>query len=210
MKRHKAARGRMDLPADEIRKLIDAADVHLRAMIYLGANAAFGNHDCGMLPQSAVNLETGWVEFPRPKTGEPRRAKLWPETIKALKASLAKRPTPKNVADADLFFVTKYGNGWGKEEAGNAPICQKFRKLLLAAELHRPGLGFYSLRRTFRTIAGQTLDEMAVDMVMGHGAADGDMGKRYTQFIGDDRLERVAEHVRAWLFAKPARSRKGV
>ena len=89
-----------------------------------------------------------------------------------------------------------------------APICQKFRKLLLAAGLHRPGVGFYSLRRTFRTIAGQTLDEMACDLIMGHGAADDDMGKRYTQFIGDDRLERVAEHVRRWLLAVKARKPK--
>lgn len=209
LKLHKASRGRMDLQAEEIRTLVDAADVHLKAMIYLGINAAFGNHDCGMLPRSAVDLTGGWVEFPRPKTGEQRRAKLWPETVKALETSLAKRPTPKDPDAGDLVFITKYGNGWGKMKAGNAPICQKFRKLLLAAGLHRPGIGFYSLRRSFRTIAGQTLDEMACDLVMGHGAADDDMGKRYTQFIGDDRLERVAEHVRIWLFAKPVNAGKG-
>jgi|GEM_PF-6876727 len=53
-------------------KLIDAADVHLTAMISLGVNAALGNHDCGTLPRWAVDLTGGWIEFPRSKIGEPR------------------------------------------------------------------------------------------------------------------------------------------
>ncbi len=208
LKRHKAARGRLDLQANEILALLKSADVHTQAMILLGINAGFGNHDCSMLPQSAVDLKGGWIEFPRPKTGEARRAKLWPQTIQALKDSQNIRPNPKDPSDAGLFFITKYGNPWGRGEAGKNPVCQQFRKLLLKTKLHRPFVGFYSLRRTFRTIAGQTLDEMAVDLVMGHGAADDDMGKRYTQWIGDDRLERVAGHVRDWLFGKPVMAKR--
>src|SRR5262249_38314778 len=54
--------------ADEIRELLNAAGVRLKAMILLGINCAFGNSDCGNLPLSAVNLDTGWIDYPRPKT----------------------------------------------------------------------------------------------------------------------------------------------
>ena len=54
--------------SDECRKLLDAAGVHLRAMILLGLNCGFGNSDCEQLPIEAVDLETGWIRFPRPKT----------------------------------------------------------------------------------------------------------------------------------------------
>ena len=38
-------------------------------MVLLGINLGYGNADVGRLPLSAVNLDTGWVDFPRPKTG---------------------------------------------------------------------------------------------------------------------------------------------
>ena len=75
-----------------------------------------------------------------------------------------------------------------------------FKKLLKEEELYRPGVGFYSLRRTFETVAGETLDQPAVDLVMGHTPNANDMAARYRQRIGDERLEAVAEHVRKWLF----------
>lgn len=65
----------------EVLRLINAADVHLRAMIFLGLNCGFGNTDVANPPQSAVDLETGRIDFPRPKTEIPRRIPLWPETV---------------------------------------------------------------------------------------------------------------------------------
>ena len=74
-------KGRKLFTADEIRRIIDAAGLQLRAMILLGINAGFGNADCGELPLSAVDLETGIIDYPaRPKTGIARRCPLWPET----------------------------------------------------------------------------------------------------------------------------------
>lgn len=203
LKRHRASKGRLDFSPEEIRGILAKSDVHLTAMILLGINAGFGNNDCGMLPRSAVDLAGSWVEFARPKTGEYRRAKLWPETVKALEASLAERPTPKAPEDADRFFINKAGHSCEGVEGRNH-IARVFLITAKAAGHYHPGKTFYSLRRTCRTIAGQTLDEMAVDLVMGHGDEE-DMGRRYTQLIGDDRLERVAEHVRGWLFAKPVK-----
>lgn len=97
--------------AVEIGRMLEAAGVQLRAMIYLGINCGFGNADCGQLPMRAVDLEAAWIDFPRPKTGIARRCPLWPETVQALRAALADRPQPKDQTHADLLFITKYGGG---------------------------------------------------------------------------------------------------
>src|SRR5207302_1233691 len=104
---HRAKQGPKLFTPEETRKLLDAASVHVRAMILLGINCGFGNSDCGNLPQSAVDLERGWVDYPRPKTGIPRRCSLWPETIQALRNALADRPEPKKAEHAGLVFVTR-------------------------------------------------------------------------------------------------------
>src|SRR5262249_3206944 len=78
--------------AKEVKQLLGAAGVQVKAMILLGINCGFGNSDCANLPIKAVNLKTGWVDFPRPKTGMPQRCPLWPQTVTALKKAMAKRP----------------------------------------------------------------------------------------------------------------------
>jgi integrase len=203
LRKERAKKGARDLQADQIRKLIDVAGVPLKAMILLGVNCGFGNADVGRLPLSAIDFPGGWVNFPRPKTGVDRRAKLWPETAAAIKAAIDARPDHKDRAHAGLVFVTKYGGSWAKGEAGNDPVGLAFRRLLADEKMDRPGTGFYSLRRSFETVAGESLDQPAVDLVMGHVAGANDMAAVYRQRIGDDRLVKVAEHVRAWLFAKP-------
>src|SRR5581483_2974783 len=73
LRRHRAANGSKMLEANELRRLIDAASVPLRALILLGVNAGFGNHDVATLPLSALDIDAEWVGFPRPKTGIARR-----------------------------------------------------------------------------------------------------------------------------------------
>ena len=68
------------------------ANPALRAMVLLGVNCGFNNKDCADLPLKALDLKGGWVNFPRPKTGIPRRSPLWPETVDALKVAIAERP----------------------------------------------------------------------------------------------------------------------
>ena len=55
------------------------------------------------------------------------RVRLWPETVGALKEALARRPEPKDPADAGLAFVTKYGGSWAKDTSTN-PVSQETRK----------------------------------------------------------------------------------
>jgi integrase len=122
------------LEAAEILALRDAANLQLRAMILLGANCGFGNADVANLPLRALDLKAGWVDYPRPKTGVSRRCPLWPETVEALKAAIAARPAPKDAADADLVFITKYGHRWvrthGEKHTPVDSVLLEFGKLL--------------------------------------------------------------------------------
>jgi integrase len=208
---HRAEQGLKLFSAAEVRGLVQGALVvgkdgpdlvqagaQLRAMILLGVNCGFGNADCGNLPLAALDLEGSWVNYPRPKTGIPRRCPLWPETVAAVKEALAKRPQPKDPADADLVFITKYGLSWSKDTSTN-PVSQEMGKLLRALHINgRKGLGFYTLRHVFRTVADEAKDQPAADQIMGHEVAS--MSSVYRETISDARLRAVAEHVRGWLF----------
>jgi integrase len=197
---HRAEQGPKLFTAEELRKLIDAGGPAIRAMILLGINCGFGNADCGNLPRAALDLAGGWVDYPRPKTGIPRRCALWPETAEAIRAYLAARPEPKDQADADLVFITKYGLSWAKETSTN-PVSQEMMKLLRALQINgRNGLGFYTLRHTFRTVADEAKDQPAADLLMGHESPH--MSSHYRERIADERLKAVSDHVRKWLFGE--------
>ena len=201
------------LEAEELRAVLAKAKTPMTAAILLGINAGLGAADVARLRTSHVDLESGWLDFPRPKTGIDRRVPLWPETVAAIREALAKRPAPKAKADRGLVFVTKYGQPWVRispvwkteddKVKGGVPldaVGNEFCKLLKATKLKRPRLGFYALRHTLETIGGETKDQVALDAIMGH--ARDDMASVYRERISDDRLKAVTDHVRAWLFQK--------
>jgi integrase len=192
----RAAAGPRMFEAEEIRRLLGSAGVTLGAMILLGVNAGLGNSDAGLLPLSALDLERGWLNYPRRKTGIPRRCPLWPETVQAIKQALAQRPAPKNEADSGFVFITKYGLPWSRDNDPGV-ITKEFRKLMdaLAINGHR---NFYGLRHSFETIGGEAKDQVAVGAIMGH--ADERMSAVYRERISDERLKAVTDHVRMWLF----------
>lgn len=198
------AKGERFLEAAQLRKVIDAAPVPLKAMILLGLNCGFGNADVGTLSLSSLDLSGRWVAFPRPKTGVARRAPLWAETVAALKQAIAERPTPKDEAHAGLVFVTKYGLSWNKDTRDN-PVSKEFAKLLKELKLHRKGLGFYLLRHVFETVGGEAKDQVAVNAIMGH--ADASMAAVYRERISDERLKAVTTHVRKWLFPRAKKAK---
>ncbi len=199
------AKGPRLFEAAEIRKILDAASVPLRAMVLLGINCGFGNADCGTLPLSALDLDGGWVNYPRPKTAVPRRCPLWPETVAALREAIAKRPAPKDPALSERVFITIYGGSWFKDSPTN-PVTFVMAWLLKKLGIHRPGVNFYALRHTFETIGGETRDQVAVNHIMGH--AEDDMASVYRERISDERLKAVTDHVHAWLF--PPQRRPGL
>ncbi|HUE72072.1 MAG TPA: tyrosine-type recombinase/integrase [Pirellulaceae bacterium] len=219
--RQKQADGARLFTAAEIHRMIDAARPQLRAMIYLGINAGLGNTDCATMPESALDLKAGWLDFPRPKTGVGRRVPLWQETVKAIEAVLAAkgdRIKPRDADDANLVFLTRLGQPWvrfamaeSKDDDGKVSVsgsaidsvATETLKLLRTLGMKRKGLSFYTLRHTFATIAGGTADQVAVDAVMGH--VDSSMAAEYREHIDDSRLVAVVNHVRKWLFVMSAK-----
>jgi integrase len=195
---HRGQQGAKLFTADEVRRMIAAATVNVRAMILLGVNCGFGNSDCGNLPLAAVDLDAAMIDFPRPKTGLARRCPLWPETVQALREVLARRSPPKHDEDAARFFLTRCGGSWAKDEY-TSPLVLEMRKLLKALGINgRKRLGFYTLRHVFRTVADEAKDQPAVDFIMGHEVPH--MSSVYRETISDERLKAVADHVHAWLF----------
>lgn len=200
--------------AAEIRAMLAAAPAPLKAMILLGVNCGFGNTDVANLRVKHLDPKGGWCNYPRPKTGIPRRCPLWPETVKAIRAAMKVRPEPQDRADADLVFLTTAGQRWVWSQGNIADIDEAdieslahvvrvdrvtdaMARLLSKLGLVRPGHTFYSLRHTFETIGGESCDQVAVDAIMGHSRDD--MASVYRERISDDRLRTVVEHVRQWL-----------
>ena len=91
LRRERAKNGKRMFEDDELWQIIEAADPVLKAFVLMGINYGFGQSDCANLPQAAVNLNTGWIDYSRPKTGIKRRCPLWPETIEVLRESLVSR-----------------------------------------------------------------------------------------------------------------------
>jgi integrase len=198
---HRAKQGAKLFTADEIRRLLGAADVQLKAMLLLGINAGLGAADCGKLPLTAVDLDRGILDYPRPKTGIARRCVLWPETVGAIRIALAARPKQKDAATTGLAFLAARG-GTCHKESGGAYVTHKVSGLLLKLGINgRTGLGFYTLRHVFRTIADEAKDQPAADSIMGHEVPH--MSSVHRETISDARLRAVADHVRRWLFSSP-------
>jgi integrase len=199
---HRAEAGTKLFTADEVRRMIDAAGQPLKTMLLLGINCAFGNSDCGNLPIAAVDLDNAVTDYPRPKTGLERRCPLWPETVAAIREVLDRRPEAKSEQDAGLVFLTRCRVSWHTGRT-DGPLTHEVKKLLRRLRINgRRGLGFYTLRHTFRTVADEAKDQPAADFIMGHEVPH--MSAVYRETISDARLRAVADHVRGWLFPSTA------
>ncbi|MEZ6102478.1 MAG: tyrosine-type recombinase/integrase [Pirellulaceae bacterium] len=198
----RAAAGSRLIPPDELRKVITAAPPQLKAMILLALNTGAGNADCAWLEHRHLDLDAGWIDYPRRKTGVPRRAKLWRETVEALREAIEVRPKPRVESHEQLVFITRKRQPWMNEATNASPISREFHKVLKSLSLYESGRSFYGLRHIYRTVADETLDQPCVNYTMGH--ADDSMAAVYRQSISAERLERVADHVRTWLYGEEA------
>jgi integrase len=200
LRRHKAKNGGRMLEAEQVRGLLEALERNpqLRAMTLLGLNCGFGNNDVATLPLSAVDLDADMIDYPRPKTGIGRRCPLWPETVAALRSVIKARPA----TDSKLVFINSRGSPWVKvtDRSRTDNISVHFTEAMKAVGFHREGLGFYSLRHVFRTVADEARDPVAIDIIMGH--SDPSMGGHYRERVADERLVAVVNVVHSWLFAK--------
>ncbi len=212
-RRAKREGGTRMLEAAEIRKLIAEAKQPVKAMILLGINCGLGQSDIAALTVNEIDLNTGWINFPRPKTEVERRCPLWPETVQAIEEAIEVRPHPKKGVDPNLVFITRLGIPWVRckvnEPTEEKPtkrrvfldsVGQAFAKLLTKLKIERRG-SFYNLRHSHRTVSDATKDQPACDLIMGHTEAA--MSGEYRERIDDSRLQAVADHVREWLYKVP-------
>jgi integrase len=190
---------RLVFTPEQIRGLVAAADMKMRAMIWLGLNCGFGCTDCAELRWKNVDFQNERVELARTKTGIPRNLPLWPETIAALKE------IPKS---GELVFYTAKGNPWvrtitGTDDHGDIKysndnaISKAFSKLMKNIGMIVPkGAGFYTLRRTSATLAAKSGDPFAVQRLLGH--ADLKMATTYVQDISE-QTDRVINRSRTFI-----------
>ena len=218
IRRSRAESGRIHFFAAEIRTLLEASPPQLRAMILLAVNCGLGNRDVAQLPANCVDLEHGWIDYPRGKTGVQRRCPLWPETVEAINAVTQRstKPLAKRHPEAEgLLFVTRKGHRFvrttPKVSADGRPyviehdaIATTLRRIMDRCGLSIRGLGFYGLRRSFETIGGETGNQVAVDHIMGHAPTASDMAAVYRQHVAESALRQVTDHVRCWLFGAAA------
>lgn len=168
--------------AHEVRSLIEFADDQMRAAVLVCLNCGYGPSDLGHLGRR--NVQGRWARLHRNKTGIPRNAYLWPETLEAL----------EKIWTEDQIF------SFNADREGHVDLTKRFRDLCLTARCLQKHRGVYALRSTFRTVADATGDLVVINDVMGH--ADGSMGSVYRQHIAPERHIRVSDHVRSWFLGE--------
>ena len=184
---------------EQINKLLSAADVKMRAMIWLGLNCGFGCTDCAGLKWSDLDLVNDRVKLARKKTGISRDLPLWPETVGSLKniPKIGKLVFYTSRGNPYIQTLLKSdGNGNGKYTTLNT-ITTKFSRLIKRSGLDVPkGTGFYTLRRTAATIAARSGDPFAVQRLLGH--ADLQMATRYVQNVSA-QTDKVIQNSRMYV-----------
>ena len=191
------AKGDQTFTPEEFHTLLDAANLNMRAMMLLGLQGGFGNEECAALPRSAI--KDGWLSWARVKSAVPRRLPLWPETAEALQKCIDHATTK---GEESLVFISQRGKNYISERKNGYRVTGDFEATKRRAKRDsnlETARTFYDFRRTFETIAGEAIDQPAVDLIMGHTPSESNMAARYRQNISDDRLKAVVAHVREWL-----------
>jgi len=190
---------RFTFDSEQINKLLFAADLKMRAMIWLGLNCGFGCTDCSELKWTDLDLVNARVKLPRRKTGILRDLPLWPETVDSLEKVPRTGKLVFYTSRGNPYMQTLIradGNGNGKYITLNS-ISTKFSRLIKKSGLDVPkGTGFYTLRRTAATIAARSGDPFAVQRLLGH--ADLQMATRYVQDVSE-QTDRVIENSRMYV-----------
>ncbi len=165
--------------SEQVREIVATATGEIKGMVLLGINCAFGPKDCCDLPTDRVDLKNGWHNFHRIKTGIERRCPLWPETVDALRVA------------------TNNGHVF-KSDWNRRNIAYHFRKLVDGFYV-KDVTEFYSLRRTFETIATTAgVPQAVIDAIMGHVPASDDMSAIYRQKVFNDQQLQCTNHIREW------------
>jgi integrase len=181
---------------EQVRTLLKHAGPQMRAMILLGINGGFGPTDCAQLTRDKIDLEGKVIRYRRAKTNIQRTVPLWPETVKSLRKVLALRPNDP------LVFRTKSGRPWVRQKLSRTgrgividAVAGRFGKLMDAAKIEMPGVGFYALRHTFATYANEVRDADARRHIMGRKLPE--LDDVYIEHLFLPRLKVLTDHVRS-------------
>jgi integrase len=206
---------------EEVDKLLKRARPVFKAIILIGINCGLGPADIGRMRWNMIDLETGRLTFPRPKTGVMRIGYLWKKTRLALRNVRMLRQNRESMereGDASLVFLTRNALPYYRETEVHKEIDidgRKVKKLVSIAvenavsitfcrmckELTLEGVHFYRLRHSFKTLAKKSRDKEAIDAMMGH--RDRNTGKIYDhEEIAGSRIKRVARFVYRGLWPK--------
>ncbi|MBL1218683.1 MAG: hypothetical protein D8M59_14465 [Planctomycetes bacterium] len=205
VRRHRAKQPARIFTASEVRRLIDrAGDIRLQAAILLGVNGGFGASDCSTLQEDHIDWNHGFYDHARAKTGVPRRFKLWPETVEALRQVVGERPIPAAREHAGLVFITNRGLPVVRVTRTSRTdyFSVQFTTLRRSLKIGPEGAGLYTLRRLTETIGGRAKDQAALDYVMGHSS--GHISEQYREWLHDDsedaRLQDIADVIHDWVW----------
>jgi integrase len=212
------------ITGEELDRLLKRASPAFKAIILLGINCGMGPADIGRLRWNMIDMKSGHMKFPRPKTGVMRHGYLWKKTRKALRCARLARQNLKawdREGDCSLVFLTRSGLPYYREREVHKLVeigDKKASKLVgisvdnavsitfrrMAKELKLEGVHFYRLRHTFKTLGKRGGDKEALDLMMGH--KDRSVGRIYDhEEIGWRRIRRVARIIYRQLWASPKR-----
>jgi len=142
---------------DDYRKLLDKADLRMRAVLLLGINAAMHLGEVARTLKEHVNLAQGTLAARRTKTSNPRACKLFERTVKAVQKYLDS--TKAN--QTPFLFISRNG----KPMTGEA-LRQKFVTLRRKAKVP-DHVTFEGVRDAALTIADQ-VDPYYTKLLAGH------------------------------------------
>jgi len=169
----------------------------LKVAVFLGINCGFYASDSITIPRGSLHLigDTPCHDYSRHKTSEKRKGILWPETVDAIKDYLAIRKAKE--VSPDILFRNRSGMPY-RGQSINSALPRQFNDILPTT---LAGVSIGSLRHTFATVIGQSNDEEAKHVVMGHTQAT-IQAKLYQQKMIDEteRLSALSDMVHAWLY----------
>jgi integrase len=200
VRKHRARKAPRLLEPEEIKQLIETADVNYKPVFWLAINGGWNNSDLKNLTLNNLGgLNEGVIDYAREKTGIQRTTPLWPETIKAIKKWFVQRPD----VDHDFVFVSlqrgpRFGTPLLGEEERKCRLSSTMERYCKKLGIDGPGKNFGAFRSTFANVGTQVADDATVKACMGH--LDGSV--LYTNYARKKylpKLKQVTDHVREWL-----------
>lgn len=123
VRRAKLRAGKMDysdriVTGEELDRLLARAGPAFKAIILIAANCGLGPADIGRLRWNMIDMATGRISFPRPKTGVVRCNYLWKKIRKALQRVRTLRHNRLALAkdgESSLVFLIRRGLPYYRE-----------------------------------------------------------------------------------------------